>query len=213
MTLLQRSLAAATLAASSLASNHDLFQSMVEVQNTKQTYSPPDRKLSVTNAVGTETCEEIHAKASWGPLRLGYELIGAEAVPNDIAEFVRDTLMVKATAYWTSVLQVRQATQPLKMSRLGLQGSKFPFDTEVHFKSSQAPTCGEVTVPDRYLKAFRTCQDRCHVPGSCSGACISNGACACDTDAWMQQGDSYCALSRQSKTRIALRAAPSTPVR
>lgn len=140
-----------------------------------------------------QTCEQVHAASTWENIRIGYELLDVESVSANKIDLVQNTLMARAVAYWSFALQVRRAQAPLKMDRLGAGCFKYEFDTEYRCQSLNTPTCGGVSVPDKYLKFSRACQQSCVPSFACSGNCISGNSCACDVDLWQSSGSSgYC---------------------
>eukprot|EP00928_Gymnodinium_smaydae_P028915 TRINITY_DN21922_c0_g1_i1.p1 TRINITY_DN21922_c0_g1~~TRINITY_DN21922_c0_g1_i1.p1 ORF type:complete len:893 (-),score=41.28 TRINITY_DN21922_c0_g1_i1:364-2682(-) len=104
--------------------------------------------------------------------------------------------MARATAFWSSALQVHRAVEPLRAERTLSRCHSFSFDKGHHCERAEAPTCGNYgfTIPDKYLKAARTCSDRCSPQYKCryGTACVSNNECACDVDAWSSQKSDYC---------------------
>lgn len=195
------------------ADKHDLFQAQAPKHTSSQHYvhkeagrspqggqgekpnvSRDPRKLAPTTSTIADTCEQIHANAVMGPLRIGYELIDVDNVPRELVDFVNGTVMEKAVAYWSAALQVHRAVLPLKAERQGLGCRMFSFDTEFHCNAVVAPQCGidGFTIPDKYLKAQRSCTKRCSPEYQCMFGCFSEGTCHCNVDEWAAQRDSYC---------------------
>mmetsp|Transcript_6307 Transcript_6307/g.14373 ORF Transcript_6307/g.14373 Transcript_6307/m.14373 type:complete len:815 (+) Transcript_6307:34-2478(+) len=168
-------------------SPHEDFQSRVVIQKAVQGYTARSQERRLQEA---SACEEVHAAGTWGQMRIGYEMLNVENVSPDLLALVKDVLMARAVAYWSSVLQVRQAQQPLRMERIGTGCFKYAFDTDWRCSGMQSPMCGSLTVPDKYLRAKRTCQETCGP--RCTGNCLQGGSCACDVDEWLLQQDSYC---------------------
>lgn len=179
-----------------LASDHHRLQLRETTSTVPQSYLLRGRALqsSKTAPTSAESCEQIYAGATWGPIRIGFDMVDVDNVDSKIVDLVSQKLMPKAIAYLSSVLQVRQAAQPLKLARSTSDCRRYSFDTEWHCSSQTAATCGSITVPDKYLQSARTCNERCAPSKRCSGACINLdiNSCSCDMDAWLAQGDSYC---------------------
>lgn len=170
------------------ASPHEDFQARVVVQKVSQSYgSSEQHERRLQDAA---TCEEVHTAGTWGPMRIGYEMVDIDSVPSDLVDLVNQTVMARAVAYWSSVLQVRQAQSPLKMDRIGTGCFKYGFDTDWRCSGMQSPTCGLMTIPDKYLRSKRACQEVCGP--RCTGSCVQGGSCACDVDEWLVQQDNYC---------------------
>lgn len=196
---------------STRAGPHDEFQARAPTHTSSQRYLQPDRRERLLGGEGrepspsfpkerrrlaaSETCQQVFAGGRFGPIRIGYELLEVESVPRPLVNFVEGTLMRRATAYWSSAIQVRQATAPLRAERKGTGCKKYPFDSEWHCAASAPPECGVdgLQIPDRYLKAKRTCSERCSPAYSCSGACWpQQKSCVCNMDDWAAQRSNYC---------------------
>lgn len=176
------------------ASPHDYFQARVETTTVAQHYLP-QKGRSMSTAADTATCQQVAAGATWQPIRIGYELINAYGTlpPVPYQNLVMGNLMTKAVGYWSSVLKVRRATAPLKAARATSSCSSYPFDPTYVCETATAPTCGDVTIPDKYLQSTRTVASRCSPSLSCTGSCkSSSGGCRCDVSQWAQAKSSYC---------------------
>jgi len=135
-----------------------------------------------------QTCPQIVSGTSYAPFRIGYELVPMTGVTAELQTFVRDTLMARAAAYWSATLQVRQATTPLRFARKGSECLKYAFESGYVCKKVSSPTCGTegFTVPDKYLKSFRTCPS-----GHCSPTYRCPVGTTADFEAWANQKGSY----------------------
>jgi len=192
--------AALALAGLALASDHDAVQAGAPVHTSAQCYLPrdPGRRLLAVGGLAEpdNSCSSVRGAAEEAqPIRIGYELVDAEGVDGRLREFVENTLMARATAYWSSVLGVHRAAEPLRAERQGLHCSRFPFDTEDHCTASEPPSCGTtgLRIPDKYLKAKRTCKERCSPAFSCQGDCyLETVQCACNVEDWAEQRGDYC---------------------
>mmetsp|Transcript_7002 Transcript_7002/g.19868 ORF Transcript_7002/g.19868 Transcript_7002/m.19868 type:complete len:787 (+) Transcript_7002:59-2419(+) len=176
------------------ASEHDTFQAMTTVHQAAQQYLPEraaggkGRRLEAES----QTCEQIHSgDALEGPIRIGFETLDAGEIPEDVQAYVA-SVMSNATAYFATILHVRQVQAPLFIDYPA--DGYYPNDPVPYIKDDASPpTCGpdRVLVPDKYLRPTQGCSTYCHPTETC--ACgDSEGGCKCDADMWNLQKEEYC---------------------
>eukprot|EP00747_Dinoflagellata_sp_TGD_P181540 gnl/TRDRNA2_/TRDRNA2_35410_c0_seq2.p1 gnl/TRDRNA2_/TRDRNA2_35410_c0~~gnl/TRDRNA2_/TRDRNA2_35410_c0_seq2.p1 ORF type:complete len:901 (-),score=109.59 gnl/TRDRNA2_/TRDRNA2_35410_c0_seq2:63-2765(-) len=202
-----------------VASNHDGAQAETSTYTTSQDYLGRRSQGNDHSILGSgrelaeasSTCEEVAAGATWGPIRIGTDIVNSQDLSADLLDHVQNTIIKRAVGFWNSALQVRRATAPLLADRVGAQCFKYDFEATHTCRESRAPTCGTdgFEIPDRYLKSFRTCKERCAPGYSCKGSCFDSASqsCSCSFSDWEQQRSSYCC---ELRTDLASSACPSS---
>mmetsp|Transcript_26238 Transcript_26238/g.66086 ORF Transcript_26238/g.66086 Transcript_26238/m.66086 type:complete len:1541 (+) Transcript_26238:674-5296(+) len=79
--------------------------------------SPAERR---SLAPAAPTCPELHAGSTWGPLRIGYEIVslGAQTQQNTaFMDRLHDPLLKNSFAFWSRALQSRRYSQTTSIDR------------------------------------------------------------------------------------------------
>lgn len=184
------------------ASEHDRYQAKTPIYSAPQDYlgdvDGTGRRLGSTTPVGSQTCPQVFANATWGSLRITYDLVNQDSLNAATAAYVTGTLLPRVISYLNSVLQVRQATSPLKVD----SSCTYKVDAWTSFIGSPycfnavSPQCGPdgFKIPAKYLRSMQYCSQVAQIlPNQqCNGACGSNGACTCQMSDWKANRSSYC---------------------
>ena len=156
------------------SSDHGYVQSITPTRNSPQIYleTVANTEILVRRGLNLgisqlQSCEDIFQTAAWGPLRIGYDMIGSSGVDTRTLSLIRDTVMHRAAGYLSSALQVRQSTAPLRTERLGQECSKYNFESEYSCTSYGPAMCETVEIPAKFYRAARACTQRCAMSITC----------------------------------------------
>lgn len=175
--------------------NHDTVQRATPMIRSPQRYLHQGRRLGETlkPEVTEETCEQVHSKQFDGPLRIGFEILETETVPPDMLDHIQNTVLPRATRFWSEALQVRQVKEPLRVERRGVNCMRYALaipgvpnqvlaaEGKFTCESAEPPICGDeqLRIPDKYIKRTTICSKHCpyfietfaHLLGRYNGIC------------------------------------------